>query len=217
MNFFDSFPPPEPPRRPRRPRPVAWHAPARNIMPVALAVDGILVQRTDMAVYVNGFNVYPNGFTLTVNALRKQVEYHGRDDPRVQHANPFGSHGFRGEPDAAEELARVLRIGVRFGDGRSAVAEGFSAWRGEPDAPPVPPVINVSSGHGSENEWTQGFWVWGIPEEGDIELIYSWPAEAVPESRFELDGAAVRNAAARVVTLWDEPEDEAEENADAQD
>lgn len=210
MGFFDSFPPPEPPKPPRRPRRPAWRSPGRNVKPVALGVDGILVQHSELAVYVNGVNVYPDGFTLTVNTLRRQTESAGWEDPRHRHPNPFGPRRHRGGSAAAasaEEFEGVLRIGVRFADGRGGVVRGFGEWREEVE-PPVPPVVSMHSGHGNESEWNQGLWVWGIPEEGDVELVYSWLAEEVPESRFELDGDVVREAASRAVTLWDEPEDE---------
>ena len=214
MGFFDSFPPPEPPRRPRRPRRPAWRTPGRNVKPVALALDGILVQRDELAVYVNGFNVYPDGFTLTVNTLRRQPESAVWEDPRSHHPNPFGPRRYRGATASAEELEGVLRFGVRFADGRSGVAEGLGAWRGEV-GPPSQPAISMHSGHGNESEWVQGLWVWGLPDEGDVELVYSWGAEAVPESRFELSGDVVREAAARAVTLWDEAEYEHGDDEDA--
>lgn len=210
MGFFDSFPAPEPPKRPRRRRQPDWRMPARNVKPVALAFDAILVQREELAVYVNGVNVYPNGFTLTVSSLRRQSESAGLRDSRIHDPNPFGGHRHRGLAAAAEDVAGVLRLGVRFADGRSGVVEGFGVWRGDAE-PSAPPTVSLHSGHGNESEWVQGLWVWGIPEAGDVDVVYSWVAEAVPESRLGLDGDVLREAATRAVTLWDEPEDEHED------
>jgi hypothetical protein len=215
MGFFDTFPPPEPPQPPRRPRRPAWRSPGRNVKPVALAVDGILVRREELAVYVNDFNVYPSGFTLTITTLRRQrAGAGGWDGHSPRDPSPFGPRRNRGGGGAAEEVEGVLRFGVRFADGRSGVLEGLGAWRGESGLgdgePPAAPVVSTHSGHGNESEWVQGLWVWGIPEEGDVELIYSWLAESVPESRFLLDGDVLRDAAARAVTLWDEAEESEE-------
>jgi hypothetical protein len=211
MGFFDSFPPPEPPKPPRRPRRPAWRSPGRNVKPVALAVDDILVRREELAVYVGDFSIYPNGFTLTVTTLRRpRLGSGGWDGHPAHHPNPFGPRRGRGGVGPAEEPEELLRFGVRFADGRSAAVEGLGAWRGDGGRdvePPTPPVVSMHSGHGNESEWVQGLWVWGIPEQGDVELIYSWLAESVPESRVEVDGDAVRAAAARAVTLWDEPDD----------
>ena len=181
--------------------------PPRNIKPVALAVDGLLVHREALAVYVNGFNAYPEGFTFTVNSLRDHPYPRDVRAPGFQHANPFGRHGHRGEPESPEERERALRIGVRFGDGAASVAESHGGWLGV-DRPLAPPTITSHSGGGSESEWTQNFWVWGIPETGDVELFYSWSAEAVPDSHLVIDGDALREAAARAATLWPEPGDE---------
>jgi hypothetical protein len=214
MAFFDSFPPPEPPKRPRRARVPAWRMPDRNVKPVALAFDAILVRREELAVYVNGVNVYPNGFTLTITTLRRQTESAGPREPGSRNPNPFGSHHYRGVPASTEDLEGVLRLGVRFADGRSAVADGIGMWRGD-DEPSGPPTVNAHSGHGNESEWVQGLWVWGIPEAGDVDVVYSWAAEAVPESRFELDGDVIREAATRAVTLWDDSEYDHEGDDDA--
>jgi hypothetical protein len=211
MGFFDSFPPPEPPKPARRPRRPAWRGPGRNVKPVALAVDDILVRRGELAVYVNGFSVYPNGFTLTITTLRRQqAGAGGWDGHGLHHPNPFGPRRSRGGGGSAEEVEGIFRFGVRFADGRSGALEGLGVGRGESVEPPAAPVISMHSGHGNESEWVQGLWIWGIPEEGDVELIYSWPAESVSESRLEIDGDVLRDAAARAVTLWDEA-DEPEE------
>ena len=61
---------------------------------------------------------------------------------------------------------------------------------------------------GTESEWVEKFWVWGVPADGDAELVYSWPAEDLPESSLPIDGDLLRDAAARAVTLWAEPGDE---------
>ena len=188
--------------------------PGRNVKPVALAFDAILVQREKLAMYVNGVNVYPNGFTLTVNTLRRQSESAGSQDPVSRSPNPFGSRHYRGVAAPAEDLEGVLRLGVRFADGRSAVAEGHGVWRGDAE-PSAPPTVNAFSGHGNESEWVQGLWVWGVPEEGDVDVVYSWVDEDVPESRFGLDGDVLREAATRAVTLWDEPEYEHGDDDDA--
>ena len=181
--------------------------PPRNIKPVALAVDGLLVRREALAVYVNGFNAYPEGFTFMVTSLRDQPYPRDVRAPGFQHANPFGRHGNGMRRALPEDRESVLRIGVRFADGASTVAESHGGRLGV-DRPLAPPTISSHSGSGSESEWKENFWVWGIPEAGDIELTYSWSAEAVPDSHLVIDGDALREASARAVTLWPEPGDE---------
>lgn len=216
MGFFESFPPPEPPQRPRRPRRPLWRGPQHIVMPIALAVEAVLVRNATKAVYVNGFDVYPYGFACTVTTLIRRSGVGAssrRPQPFVRTANPFAGLSPRGgEPPTPEEIEQALHIGVRYADGRTAEVQGRGDWRGA-TRPPEQPLISVTSGHGSENEWVQGLWAWGIPEAGDIELVYRWPAEHVSESSVILDGDLLRSAAARAVTLWDEPEDEGDGNA----
>lgn len=216
MGFFESFAPPEPPRRPRRPRLPSWRGPQHNILPVALPVDAVLIRNDTKAVYVNGLDVYPHGFTFIINtlirrpnvgAVRRQPGSFGRM------ANPFAGLSPRGgEPPTPEEIEQAFRIGVRYGDGRAAEVEGHGRSRGG-TRPSEQPLVSLTSGHGSESEWTQGLWAWGIPEAGDVELTYRWPAEQVYESSVTLAGDLLRDAAAHAVILWDEPEDEGDLDA----
>jgi hypothetical protein len=181
--------------------------PPRGVKPVALAVDGLLVHREALALYANGFNAYPAGFSFALTSVRDHPYPRDVRAPDFRPANPFGSRRPRGEPGSREELLSVLRVGVRFTDGGSVFAANHGAWRGV-DHPLEPPTITSYSGSGTESEWVERFWVWGVPAGGDVELAYSWPAEDVPDSSLLIDGDALREAAARAVTLWGEPGDE---------
>ena len=53
------------------------------------------------------------------------------------------------------------------------------------------------------------FWVYPLPPEGPVTLVASWLEYGVAETRAELDGTAIREAAGRAVVLWpDEPDPE---------
>lgn len=211
MGFFDSFPPPEPPKRPRRPRRLAWRGPQFNVLPVALAVDAVLLRNETKAVYASDFEVYPYGFAFTINTLCRRPLNGAprRPGPPMRTANPFAGLSPRGgDAPTPEEIEQAFRIGVRYADGRSSELEGRGGWRHE--TAPEQPLLSLTSGHGGEGEWTQSLWAWGIPEEGDVDLFYRWPAEQVAESSLTLDGDALRDAAARAVTLWEESDDEGE-------
>jgi hypothetical protein len=207
MGFFESIrraAPPEPP--PGRRRLPEWFHPARNVMPAAVPIDRLLVQRPELAVYVSLLQVYPRGFEFDVNVLRRRTAA-GRfetrhDSPFARHRPPVSSPLASG-PE--EESGAFLSLGVRYADGRRAVPEQAPRPPFDEAEPPRPPVISPSSGRGSPGEWRQRYWVWGLPESGDIEVVYSWPAEGVPESVLALDGEAVRAASERAVTLWNEP------------
>ncbi|MGF1432466.1 hypothetical protein [Kitasatospora sp. LaBMicrA B282] len=192
MDYSDSMPDP---RRPRQPR---WLRP-QGVMPVGLPLGHFLVRSPQLVVFADGLRVFPAGFEFTVHVRRdRRPDGPGRGDA-LDWMPPIAQD--RGSADQ-------LRLGVLFPDGRRAVAhEGWSVERRTPDGP-QPPVISAEDGGGSEDHWDQGFWVWGLPEEGPVTIVHSWPAEGLTESRFELDGDALRAAAAETVVFWPEPADE---------
>jgi hypothetical protein len=167
--------------------------------------DGLLVRRSALAVFLSGVSVYPNGFAFEVTALRRRVA--GRHFDAVEE-NPFG--GRWGHVGERAESERLLRFGVEYADGRGAVPD-LDMRRLTRDTAPEPPFMTRRGGHGGQGEWEQHYWVWGLPEQGDVSLVYSWLAEEVAESRFELGGDALRAAAGRAVRLWNEAEDDEEE------
>ena len=202
MGFFDSMPAPVPPEPPRHRRPPPWHHPGHDVAPAVLAVDGLLVHRPALAVFLTGFEVYPHGFTFGVTVLRRRVG--GRTTFGVHEDNPFGPHWLR-RRDEVRQAERYLRFGVQFADGRGSAARvGYHPIPGH-ESSPEPPVMSPHRGHGGEGDWEQGYWIWGLPGQGDVALVYSWFDENVPESRFEVDGDALRAAAGRAVRLWTEP------------
>ncbi|HEX4791423.1 MAG TPA: hypothetical protein VH372_23375 [Actinospica sp.] len=203
MGFFDSLPAPEPPKPPRSTRLPEWHHPGSNVAPAALVVDGLLVHRPALAVFLNGIDVYPHGFTVGVTVLRRRVR--GRRFG-VHEDNPFGPHWLRGTEQVADP-ERYLRFGVQFADGRGASAQ-YGSRRSDRDSPPAQPYMTPHGGHGGVGDWEQNYWIWGLPEHGGVSLVYSWLAENVPESRFELGGDELRAAAGRAVRLWTEPDED---------
>ena len=216
MGFFDSL------RRAGTPEPQAgrrslpeWFHPARNVMPTALPVDRLLLRRPELAVFVSLLQVYPRGFEFDVNVLRRRTADGGfdtlEDHPFARHRPPQPNPLAPG----AAEPGSFLNLGVRYADGRSAVSDGRPRPPFGNADPPTPPVISPRGGRGSPGERWQSFWVWGLPEAGDIEIVYSWSAEEVSESVLSLDGDAVREAAQRAVTLWEEPTGEETERGRA--
>jgi hypothetical protein len=166
-------------------------------MPGTLAVDGVLVHTPEVGVFADGFRVYPYGFTFKVTALAKDAE---GDDVL---GDPFGL-SVRRRARTPADRDNALRIGIEFPDGRGATVDG-PRGSGSPSEPPEPPVLRGGGGSGGGGRWEQGLWVWNLPAEGDVSIVYSWLAREVPESRLTLDGEALRAAAARAVVLWPEP------------
>lgn len=212
MGFFDAFPAPDPPPPEPYRRSRSWVGPGRNVRPTTLTVDGMLTRRPEFAVFAQGFRVYPSGFEFDIVVLRQPLRPEEERDIRTE--NPFGRRYRPGRSEA--EAGQDLRLGVQFADGRSAATgPAFAPLRNQGPRPEQP-AVNMRGGHGGTGRWQQTLWVWGLPDEGDVSVVCAWPAEDVPESRLELDGDALREAAGRAVVLWEEPEDDDadEENSD---
>jgi hypothetical protein len=68
-------------------------------------------------------------------------------------------------------------------------------------------LLRQGGGGGSERRWDGNFWVHPLPPEGSVTFVASWLKYGVEETRAELDGAAIREAARRAIVLWpQEPE-----------
>jgi hypothetical protein len=207
MDFFASLPPQEAPPRPVRQRSPVWTRPSPNVLPAPIPGDSLLIHSPAAAVSIDGLRVYPNALAFTLHVL-----YRGGRDLRVR--RPGGPSPFRiaGLPrDDPASANRDLRLGVLYADGRRAIPE-FRTPHTPRGREPEAPVMRTLSGHGSEDEWAQGFYIWGLPAEGPITLVYQWLDQEAPETRHEIDGDAVRAAADRIVVLWDD--DEEDEDAD---
>jgi len=190
MSFFDSIPQPPSPEPVRRRRP-AWMR-SDAVIPRLVPWEVMLARTGQAAVAVGGLHAYPNGFEFTVHArLRRE------DEPRPGVPGLFGRHGWRREPNEG------LRLGVMYADGRRAAAPGGCPR--PDDAGQL--VLQENGGGGSARTWDGNFWLSPLPPEGPVTFVVSGPEHGVTETRAELDGATIREAAGRAVMLWpEEPE-----------
>lgn len=200
MAFFEPPPPPPeaPPRPPRRP----WHGPPDNVVGRTVALN-LLLGRSDKAtLWIASATVYSEGFEFDVE-LR-----HRLDEGEVEH--PFFMHHPRRRRQQTEGPLDpdLVRFGMEFSDGRKATNLGSQLplpLPGDPDTPPVGPVLSPSrGGGGGGGRWHHGFWAWPLPPEGPLAFVCEWPIADIPETRSEVDSALIRDAAAEVVELWPE-------------
>ena len=196
MSFFESIPerPPPPPEGSGRP---AWLRPDAVIPGSAPA--GLLLVRTDeVAVAVGNARAYPNGFQFAVHVRLRQEEF-------LWGAGPFDWLADLRTRRAPEQ---ALRLGVLYADGRRAAIVSNRPVAGD-EAGGGHLVLLQDGGAGSERQWDGYFWVHPLPPDGPVTFVASWLLYGVPETRAELDGSAIREAAARAVILWpDEPDNE---------
>jgi hypothetical protein len=140
---------------------------------------------------------YPNGFEFTVHSRLRREDASGRRAP-----DPFEDDGPGTVP---KQPQGGLRLGVMFADGRRAATTG----RPMPRDNRGNLVLQREGGGGDSRRWDLDFWVHPLPSDGPVTLVTSWLKYGVAESRAELDGASIRAAAERAVTLWpDEPDDQ---------
>jgi hypothetical protein len=195
MSFFDSVPQPPPPERVRRRRPVWMRSDA--VIPGSVPGEVVLVRTGQVAVAIGSVRAYPNGFEFTLHT-RLRTE----DETGLVRAGPMEPPG-RGREQVPED---VLRLGVMYADGRRAAAAGGCPRPGD-DADGERLVVFENGGGGSARRWDGDFWVYPLPPAGPVTFVVSWLEHGVGETRAELDGAAIREAAGRAVILWpEEPE-----------
>ena len=58
------------------------------------------------------------------------------------------------------------------------------------------------SGSGTQARFDQRYWVAPLPSPGPLPIVVEWPARGLGETRVELDGVAIVDAAGRAETLW---------------
>jgi len=186
MSFFEPLPPPPEPSE-RRWSPPAWDRPSDGTLPATLAVNEVLGREEDAVWSIPSLDVFPNGFRINVVLLlnpHKQQEIQARI-----HRGPMG----------------MMRVGVRFADGRSG---GHDLNRGPHGVPkddegfPTEPFVGYGGGGGGSGGWHFSAWVYPLPPDGPLEIFVAPPAPASGEFSAVLDGAAVRAAATRATVIW---------------
>ena len=184
MSFFE----PRPPREEHVPAPWSpplWDRPSEGTLGALLPVGEIVARADAVVASIDHLRVYPNGFGIDLMILR---------NPDLAQREQLRMHG----PDSWP------RIGVRFADGRTAGRDRFGgrAFEARKDAAGVPtePVLHPMGGGGGGAEYHMRVWVFPLPPDGPLD-IYVQIAE-LPEGRVTIDGARVREAAARAQVIW---------------
>jgi hypothetical protein len=169
------------------------------VIPASVPAEGVLIRTEQVAVAVGSVRAYPNGFEFTVHIrLRRESE-----SGWPGHSDPFERHRPRRGTQWSDDQ---LRLGILYPDGRRAATTGVH-YRPPDDDDDGRLVLQQGGGGGSSRSQDWDFWVHPLPPDGPVTLVGSWGERGIAESRAELDGAAIRAAAARAMTLWpEEPE-----------
>jgi hypothetical protein len=193
VSFFEP-PPPLPEMFARRSDP-EWLGPRQNVMPMPFELWAVLARTDSVAIALHDGLAYTDGFTFGLSLRRRQ----GRRGPEGDPINLW--HHTRGEipPEA-------LRFGLQFADGAKATVFDQHRWFVTADAPAGPTLVQ-HGGMGRERSWEMPFWSWPLPPPGPVAFVCEWPAEQIELTRYEIDAAVIREAAAKAEALWPEPEE----------
>jgi hypothetical protein len=180
-----------------------WKSEDDRVIPVTIEWDRVLIDTPVIAAYAGGLRAYPSGLDLQISAALRPDES-GVQDRDLEARVKLGPVGNPRDPETAEELAAMFRVGVQFADGRGAVADPTHR-RGPRDPNPTLPVVGFGARHWSAGVADGIVRVYGLPDQGDVTLFYQWLEFEVPESSVVLDGDALRAAAERATVLWEHP------------
>ncbi|MFG1650624.1 hypothetical protein ACGFIE_11885 [Micromonospora sp. NPDC049275] len=191
MGFFErqvaaSEVEPEPIREPRP----AWMKP-EAVIPGVVAESHVLVHTDRVAVAISGLLAYPAGFEFSVTAVLRTP------DRRVDLMHHHRVGYWAGQPVPAD----FLRVGVQFADG-STVTNMDRRSPTPLDAEPPGRLLFPGNAESDARRHEAHYWVWPLPPSGPVTFVCEWPAYDMPESRLEVDGQVILDAAARAVRLW---------------
>ena len=170
---------------------VRRHSAPENEAPVAVPVSAVLARTATVAVTLGGVQVFTTGVRFTVG-LRCRPEA----------LDPLEGRNIGDLLWRHDRRAEQLLFGVELADGRRASnVPGEAHPFGQPgDRDAL--VLSPGGGGGGQLVADQDWWMSPLPPAGPLRLVVRCDLLGLPETVTELDGAAVRAAAAEVVTLW---------------
>jgi hypothetical protein len=152
-------------------------------VPRTVALD-VLVWRDDArAVVLGGVRAFRDGFEFDVTALSRI--------PDVEVMSAMRPHRAEGVPDD------LLRIGIRYADGRTATNLDWDRIGEQRDLGMWP-----RGGEAGGSRARHTFRVSPLPPPGTVEFVFEWPAAGLPDTFVPVDAALIRDAAAACEPVW---------------
>lgn len=163
--------------------------PPRRVVPAVVPIERVVARTDEVGIYLSCFSVYPAGFEFEIFVTAKD-EWTDLDPLQ------FDRH-YRAR-DTGEIPPGQLRLGFQFADGSKVTnTNGRFDWDRDFGSLPKSPVMNGTGGSSRDGQWQHSFWIWPLPPPGPLEFVCEWPAAEIPQTRSELDAAAIIGAASR--------------------
>lgn len=168
----------------------AWDArngpPEGWVLPVVLPWVRVLGESDKARIALVGVRCWPAGVGLTLHVLRRW-------------APPVRRQGLEFPPP--EPSTWAFRFGLRFADGRTAIAPNRLHDRPHQDLDGAV-RLRPCGGGGSQFFRHHDFYLWPVPPIGRLTLVVDWPAEQIPETHTELDATEIRSGTKRARVIW---------------
>lgn len=163
-----------------------WMGPPNDhIVPALLPWARPLGRSERTIVALRGIEVWPEALTLRLAVYSRDSLQEGRSGSLIDH---------RRIPDY-----NALLVGVLYPDGSRGSSESISV----PSASePAQPVLRAVGGGGTQFHLDHQIFLWPLPGDGPFTLVIQWLDRDIKETHTELDGAAIRAAAADAGELW---------------
>ena len=161
-----------------------------------VATDLLLARSAATAIHIAHLDAYPTGFEFQVRAITTTPEHELRRHGNDTGLDVFGGHWPMVGERRDELPPKLLRVGVRFADDRTATnITGH-------DRPPDGPVMWPLAGRAIGGCFEQDYWVSPLPPPGPLQLVCEWPAAGIPLARHELDARLILEAAERARPVY---------------
>jgi hypothetical protein len=186
-----------------------WSGPPALETGAILAVEQTVARSPNVVLRVPTIRAFRAGCMLDVEVVSRQGGLSEDDWWDLHTSVHIRSHELRG---GAPLPRKLLRLGVRYADGRKATTIEQRPRRTQAhDDPPAGPLLSYEPGnsgmHGRELGFSGfGLWLWPLPPAEAFEFAAEWPFGGVGLSIIELDGAAIVAAASRSASYWPETE-----------
>lgn len=172
-------------------------SPPENELPAGVGLTVLLGRNDDAAVGITLMESFSTGFQFTLAVRLREAR------PGLARGGLFEliEPGVHADPEIP--LSSRLLLGIEYADGmRASTLHDVRMMWPITEVSDQELVLSPCGGSADEQSADQKYWVSPLPPEGPMAFVLAWPAFGMPESQTVIDGAAIRIAAERSLSLW---------------